>query len=221
MARYGTIAQLKIRAEITAVLTAAETTMLEEILDASSRAIDRACKTIDDGFAVPTVASTKYFTAYGENFLRIPPCIALTTVSVKASRTAATYTAWSTPTTAMAGDGDWLPARGNAQDPTYATLPYNLLIIDRNGDYATFLNGDDAPVVKILATWGSQSVTPADIREACLMQATKWFKQEQGAMAATLGNYEFGQIKYRRGLDREVLSILINGGWIPPLYGGE
>ncbi len=221
MARYGTVDQLKTRAQITAVLTGDETTMLEEILDASSRAIDRACKQVDDGFAVPTVASLKYLTAYGESFLRIPPNIAITTVSVKASRTATTYVDWDTPTTVMAGDGDWIPARGDAQDPTYATLPYNLLIIDRNGDYTRFLDGGDAPVVKILATWGSQSVAPADVREACLMQAEMWFKQEQGAMAATLGNFEFGQIKYRRGLNKTVLNLLISGGWIPPLYGGE
>ncbi len=221
MANYATVDQLRVRAQIQSALDVEKTTMLTEILEASSRAIDHTCKKADDYFVVPTVASLMYLTAYGESFLRISPCIAITTVSVKASRTATTYVDWDTPSTVMAGDGDWIPARGDAQDPTYATLPYNLLIIDRNGDYATFLNGAGAPVVKILATWGSQSTAPADIREACVMQAVKWYKQEQGAMTATLGNYEFGQIKYRRGLDKEVLSILMNGGWISPLYGGE
>ncbi len=219
MATYATVDQLKIRVQIRTVLDADHTTMLTEILEASSRAIDRACKGIDDGFAVPAVASLKYLTAYGENFLRIPSCIAVTTVSVKSSRTATTYTDWDSPTTAMAGDGDWIPAKGNSRDPTYGVLPYTLLLVDLNGTYSIFLNGVGVPVVKILATWGSQTTAPADIREACVMQAAKWHKQEQGAMTAELGNNEFGQITYRRGLDKEVLNILMNGGWIPPLYG--
>jgi len=39
-------------------------------------------------------------------------------------------------------------------------------------------------------------------------------------MASELGPVDFAQIKYRRGLDSGVKQILIDGGWITPLYGG-
>jgi len=120
----------------------------------------------------------------------------------------------------MAGDGDWIPCRGDVDNPIFNQPPYDLLVIDPNGDYSTFLDSDGLPVVKVEATWSSQSEIPADIREATLMQAAIWMKQYQGGMSSELGTINFGRILYRRELSQGVKQILVDGGWMIPLYGG-
>lgn len=221
MASYATTDQVRIRMQQTAAISVDETTMLEEIIEAASRLIDRTCRVVDDAFQAVGAASAMYFTAFGESFLRIPECTSVTGVAVKVSRTSTTYTDWDTPTTPMAGDGDWIPCRGDPEDPTFLTTPYNLLIVDvANGDYSIFADGDGDPTVRITAVWGTESGVPADIREACCMQSIKWFKKFQGAQASELGTDEFGVIQYGRGLSSEVLKILKDGHRIVPLYGG-
>jgi len=219
MTTYATVAQLKIRIQLHATLTADQEVALEELLEASSRNIDRVCRVGENGFAVGSAAD-KYFPAEGESFLNILKCTNISNVAVKASVAATTYTDWATPTTPMAGDGDWIPCRGNPESPEFGVTPYDLLIIDLNGDYSIFIDGGSAPVVKVTAVWGTQASVPSDIREACLMQAAKWFKKYQGAQASELGLDQFGKIKYTRSMDSGVKQILLEGNWILPLYGG-
>lgn len=218
MTVYATTDQLRIRIQQLSTPSVDQLTMMEELLEASSRAIDNFCKR-SEGFA-SVVAEAKYFTATGEAYLRIPMCTEVWEVAVKSSKTATTYTAWTTPTTDMAGDGDWIPARDDPDKPTFGQSPYNLLVIDLNGAYSVFLDGEGAPVVMVTATWGSPSTVPADIREACLMQAAIWLKQFQGAMSSELGTRDLGTIRYKRSLDNNIRHILVDGGWVLPLYGG-
>jgi len=220
MAAYATRAELQIRIQILSVPSADQIAMMEALLDASSRAIDRICGVDDDAFQATGADAIKYLPAYGETYLRIPQCVTITTVAVKASVSATTYTDWATPTTPMAGDGDWIPCRGNPEHPEYGVTPYDLLVIDLNGVYSSFLDSDGLPVIKITAAWGTRSAVPADIREACLMQAAKWYKKFQGAQASDLGTDEFGRIRYARTMDSGVKQILVDGRWILPLYGG-
>jgi len=216
MASYATTDQLRIRIQQLTTPTADELTMMEEILEAASRSIDRMC---NRSFEIAPLEA-KYFTARGEQYLRIPECTEISEVAVKASKTATTYTTWTTPTTPMAGDGDWIPCAGSPDNPVFGQIPYTLIILDPNGSYSYFIDGDGAPVVMVTARWGSSASVPADIREACLMQAAIWFKQFQGAMSVELGTANLGQILYRRNLSSGVKQILIDGGWVLPLYGG-
>lgn len=220
MAMYASVDQVRIRMHQNVALNADQSTMLEEIITAASRGIDRVCRVIDDNFQAVGVAAIKYFTAFGDPFLRIPPCTSITTVAVKASAASTTYTDWDTPTTAMAGDGDWIPARGDPADPIYNTPPYNLLMIEPTGEHAIFLDGSGRPVVKITAVWGAEASVPDDIREACCMQSIKWYKRYQGGQSTELGGSDFGEITYGRGLSKEVMEILRGGHRVVPLYGG-
>jgi len=219
MTVYATAAQLQIRTQMLSVPSAAQLVMMNEILEAASRNIDRMCRRVDNGFISDAVAAAKYFSAFGDPYLKIPQCIEITEVAVKVSVTDDDYTAWDTPTTVMAGDGDWIPCRGSPDDPIFDSVPYDLLIIDPNGDYANFFSSGGAPVVKITAKWRSPLAVPQDIAEATLMQATIWMKQYQGVMSSELDAENFGKILYRRNLSQGVKQILIDGGWVLPLYG--
>lgn len=220
MASYATTDQYIIRTNTRTVPTAAQLAYLEELIEAASRAIDSACFRGEDAFSAAADATARYFTADGKSWLRIPSCAGITEVAVKASITATTYTAWDTPTTAMAGDGDWIPCRGVAEAPEFGVEPYTLLITDLNGDFSTFLDGAGAPVVKITAEWAAGTAVPSEIREFTIMQAAMWAKSYEGAQADEAGSDEFGVIKIRRTLSKLVRDGLADGGWILPLYGG-
>jgi len=219
MTVYGTVSELKIRIQIDSVMTAAQDAMLLEILTAASKSLDQFCNRERDGFQALTVATARHFVGKGEAWLRIPECVEVTSVAVKASVTATTYTAWSTPTTAMAGDGDWIPAAGSHLYPTYDRLPYTLLLVDVNSEYSYFLGSNATPVITVTAKWGPSVAIPTDIREACLMQSAKMYKRFQASAGRSTGSIDFAKISYQRGLDQLVKQVLIDGGWVVPLYG--
>jgi len=219
MTVYGTVEELKIRIQLDATLTAAQEAMLLAILTAASKNLDEVCNRERDGFQALTAAAARYFVGKGESYLRISECVEIAEVAVKASVTATTYTAWTTPTTMMAGDGDWIPASGNALQPTYGRLPYTLILVDPNSDYNYFLDSNAAPVIKVTAKWGPSVAIPSDIREATLMQAAKWYKRFQASASYSTGTVDFGKVSYQRSMDSAVRQILIDGGWIVPLYG--
>lgn len=221
MTAYATTDQMAIRMQSLKVPSAAELIMFEDLLDSASRTIDRACRRADDGFIADTAETARYFTGFGETYLRIADCMEISEVAVKESVTSDDYDAWATPTSPMAGDGDWIPCAGNPEDPTFGRMPYNLLIIDLNGEFSYFIDGDGIPTVKVTAKWGPLESVPSDIREAVCMQAIIWYKTYQGAMSRSLGTVDFGQITTRRGLDKSVRDILVEGMWILPLYGED
>lgn len=221
MALYATAAQVAIRMQKKKALSADELVMLDEIIEGVSRNIDRTCRRAVDGFATPGAASARYYAGEGETHLQIDPCTSITTVSVKDAVGDTAYVAWNTPTSQMAGDGDWVACSGTPEDPNYNTSIFTLLLIDINSEYAFFREGGGVPTVEVLAVWGALSGVPADIQECCAMQSIKWFKQYQSGMSDVLGNLDYGEITYRRGLDKHVRQILIDGNWILPLYAGE
>lgn len=215
---YGTVEQLKMRIQISSTPSASQVTLMEEILEAASRAIDRFCKR-EEGFGNCGIASAKYFTSEGESFLRTPKFLSVSEVAVKTSKSVVDFTSWTKETTYLAGDGDWYAAHGDPKFPDFKS-PYDLILISPLGDYSVFPVGDGAPVIKVTAVWGSQDTVPADIREACLMQAARWLKQFQGSMSSELGTVDLGVIQYRRRLSSDICQILIEGCWVLPLYGG-
>ena len=169
MASYATVAQLRIRVQMRKEPTAAQVTMLEEIIEAASTLVDNACGVAAGAFLEASGEVARYFTAYGLDWLRIPGCTSIAEVAVKASLTATTYTAWTSPTTSMAGDGDWIPARGSKDSPTFGEEPFDLLLIDLNGDYAVFfIEFDSIPESPDTATFymyygNSEASTGSDI----------------------------------------------------------
>lgn len=218
MASYATVDQLRIRTQMLSVPSPDQLTMLEEIIEAASRAIDRYCKR-DEEFGSSWAASVKYFTADGKSYLRIPTFLEVDEVAVKSSITAMTYTVWTKESSYLAGDGDWYAAHGDPENPDF-TPPGDLIIVSPTGSYAVFPDGEGAPVIMVTAIWGATGGIPADIREACLMQSARWLKQLQGSMSTELGTVDLGTIQYRRALASDVRQLLVDGCWVLPLYGG-
>ena len=224
MVAYGTIAELSSRIDITASLTAAKTTAYTAILDAISRKIDNFCGRPLSGFVASSVDVDRYFEGNGYSYLNIPECISITTVAVKESYLDTAYVAWTSPSTALAGDGDWFPVAGTHEHVRFNLTPYNVIIVAPAGDETLFTKGYSSPTVKVTAKWGYAATCPADIREVCLAEATVFIKRYESQMDSDVGNADLGTIalKIRQSsLSRDVREFLVGGRWVVPLYGGN
>lgn len=230
MAGYCTLAEAKARMQKTD--TDADS-FLPMIIDATSRAIDNFCNR-PDGFEASDQATARHLSGNGRAVLLIDECVEITAVAVKDAATDTTYTAWATPTTNMAGDGDWLAFSGDLENPDFNSLPYAALMVDLNGDYNIFTSGrflglrgfrpeGDAsrsvPTVRITARWGYATNVPDPIKEACIMQVIRWYKREQGAMASVLASGELGTLEMFRTLDPDFEFILAMGRYVRPATG--
>ena len=232
MAKYATVEPLKRMMQKT---DDDEDLILESILDAACTKIDRFCNR-PDGFVADSTASARYYKGSGKAYQLIDECVEITAVAVKDSLSEDTYTAWTSPSTMFAGDGDWFPGTGDPDAPSFNELPYTMLFVDPNGDYAWF-TGEDlwqkkrgrnsrganallrAPTVKVTAKWGYSVLVPDDIRQACIMQASRWYKRLQGAMADSLASADLGGLLYQQQLDPDIAGILIDGAYRRPATG--
>ena len=224
MVAYGTVDDLMLRLEAEAILTPERRVMYAEILDAISRKIDAFCRR-PDGF-VATAPTERLFLGSGESFQKIPECTSISSVAVKPNPVVKDYVLWKAPSTPWAGDGDWIPVAGTPSRPIFYRIPYNMIIADPNGAYArfTFSHSGRYPTVKIVATWGASDTVPPPIREATLAEALILIKRYQGGMDSGLSSPELGVIAMRvrqSSLSKDVQDLLVNGGWVLPLYAGE
>ena len=208
-----------------------------------ARALDGAARTINqfcgrpDGFFADVTANAKYYNGRGRSHLYIDECVEITEVAVKDSASDTTYTAWNSPTTALAGDGDWVACAGDPDDPEYNLFPWTLLIVDPNGDESIFIDGaignrggraraPGAPTVRVTARWGYSATIPDDIKTANIMvsgdgrvtivQAARWYKRLQGGMSDTLASADIGQLMFRQVIDPDVALILVQGRYVVP-----
>ena len=223
MVAYATVDQLKIRVNMTAALTAAKTTAYEEILDAMSRKIDGVCRR-PDGFVSTAADETRYFDGKGKHYLRVPECTSITLVSVKASYLDTAYVAWTTPTTVLAGDGDWYPVAGSHSRPIFNRTPYTLLLIDPNGDYSGFPAGGGLPTVEIAAKWGYATTAPSPIREATLAETARLIKRFEASMGGRTADGNLGALVMsvrQAALSKDIRDLLVNSMFVLPLYAGE
>jgi hypothetical protein len=195
---------------------------LTALLSAAERNIDRTCNR-PDGFLADTSATARVYAGSGKPYQWIDECIEITAVAVKETATSSSYTAW--------GSGDYIEASGDPKYPNYNATPYTLLVIDPTGDEAIFTSGKyttrggfkpvtdvtrGAPTVQVTAKWGFASSVPADIKEACLMQAARWYKREESAMADVLASGELGQLMYMKSLDPDIKRLLVDGRYVRP-----
>ena len=209
---YATPAELRTQINKVSTTGSGSDVNLTILLDAVSDLLDKFFNR-PDGFTADTVATARYFAGNGKPYLLIDECVEIATVAVKDSSSDTTYTDWTTPTTNMAGDGDWLAFAGDPKAPNFNDLPYTAIMVDPNGDYAVFTTGKfttrggfrpstgisrGAPTVKVTAKWGYSVAAPAVVKQATLALAARWFKQSEGAWSDTLASPDFGQMLYRR-----------------------
>lgn len=227
---YAGIADLKPRIQKT---DDSDDAWLSELLEAAALLINQFCNR-EDGFKAVTTATAKYYMGSGLAHQLIDECVSITEVAVKSSASDATYTAWDTPTTNLAGDGDWVAYSGFSRAPDFNGLPFTSLQVDVNGDHVVFTGGKFGglrgfrpsqataryvPTVRVTALWGYSVDTPRTIKEACLMQSARWYKRFQSSMADSLATGDFGTLTFQRVLDPDIELILQSGRYVYPAIG--
>lgn len=229
---YATTAQLKAAMNKT---TAGDDTVLDRLLDAATVWIDRVINQHKPGFDffdAPAGATARVYGGSGKAWQRIDPCIEITLVAVKTGRTAATFTDWTTD--------NWIAYRGSHQHPNFNDLPFTSIMTEPGGDFATFLSGRygtihdyfpsmarpvlqlrgrNTPTVQVTARWGYSDDPPADIVDVCIMQAARWYKREQSAMADALAAGELGILVFRLEMDPDIAAKLKGGRHFKPALG--
>jgi len=221
---YGTTDELKNRLNLRKAPSATDLVVYEEILAAFSRKIDNFCRR-PDGFVAPAVDVTRHLAGNGLTYLKVPECVSITTVEVKDSYNDTTYDTWTTPSTVLAGDGDWFPIAGTPSRPIYDRLPFRYIMIDPNGDYDAFTESlFGLPTVKLTLKPGYSVTVPDLIREVCLAESIKLAERFSGGMDSTLGSSDLGVISMRirqTALSRDIKELLVDGMMVLPLYSGE
>jgi len=231
---YATLAQFK--AEIDLKDTDATwTATITRLLDSATGNIDRFCNR-PDGFIADEVASARYYVGSGKPYQLVDEFVELPAVAVKGSSSddEDSYTAWTIGTLGTTTEADVFAVTGDPKLPDYVSTPYTMLIVGANGDHSVFTSGSysfksgfrpyttvpgGVPTVEVTAKWGYATTVPAEINTACIMQAARWFKRLQSAMADTLASSEMGTLMYTKGLDPAIQQILVNGRYVKPMTG--
>lgn len=231
-AAYATVKELRAETQIDRTTLDWE---LSLILDAAKQAIDNYCNR-PDGFAAWPTASIRYYSGSGTTWQAIHEAAAVTAVAVKDSATddEDEYTAWTLGTVGSTTEADVFPATGDPAMPEYSRTPYTLLITAPNGDYSIFTSGafshrrgfrphitgtKGIPTVKVTARWGYSDDPPHAIKQACLMQASRWHQRLKSGMADTIAGPEFGKLMFRKALDPDIQMLLTMGRYVVPTLG--
>ncbi len=198
MADYATIAELKADVPDSPLFDPADESydvVLGKMITAASRLIDKYVGGFENCFYPSTDTETRYYDGNGEDQIWIDPLLSLTSLAVSESggRAASDYTTWTLNT-----DFYTYP---------YHTTPYEKLIVDNDaGSKGTF--GTTRKGVKIVGVWGYSSTPPADVKQACKIQAMRWFmRAKQGYQDAGV-NANLGEMIYAQELDPDVKMLL-------------
>jgi len=233
MPSYATVSEFKDEVQITSHTTS---DWIEALLDAAEQAINNICKR-PDGFVADAVANARYYSGTGLPWQEIDECTSVSAVAVKDSPSddEDSYTSWTVGTVGTTTDADVFPARGSGRNPQYGKTPYNLLVIGLNGAYSYFPSGRittrrgfkpeytggvNLPTIKVTAKWGYATTVPYTIKQACIMQAARWYQRLKSSMADTTAGPEYGALLYRKVIDPDIELILVQGGYVKPTIGG-
>lgn len=223
---YATATELKAQIDKTSTRGITDAN-LQIIIDAAARAIDNLTGRGMDGYQATGIPTARIFAGSGKPYQWLQSDAAeITLVAVKESVTSASYTSWAAT--------DWFGFSGDPLDPDFNSLPYTGIMVDVTGDQSIFISGAyitrqgfasstdagrGAPTVQITADWGYATVVPGAIKEATIMQATRWYKRLQSAMADGLGDAALGRIIYAKPVDPAIDMLLRQGRFIIPSIG--
>ncbi|HML23516.1 MAG TPA: hypothetical protein PKD09_17805 [Aggregatilinea sp.] len=222
MTAYVTAEEIRAQA---GKLSDTDDTLLGALAAAATEAINNYCGR-PDGFLAAATGSARLFAGTGTATMRIDECAAISLVEVKDSVTDTGYTAWAA--------SDWIGFSGDPMRPDFNRLPYTGLMIAPGGSYAAFSDGryngrggfrpaadrmQAVPTVRVTARWGYALVLPDVIRQACITQASRWYKRGQASWSDAIGNADVGQLFYRRVLDPDVELMLKAGRFVRMAVG--
>lgn len=164
---------------------AARDSKVEDHIEAASRWIDQ--QTATQFFAT---TDTRYFTAEKTTRLKVVDLLTVTTLKTDDDGDRTYETTWQTT------DYDLMP---------YNYTPYQWIEVTPQGSYFFPLTRKG---VEIAGTWGYYSSAPADIKEACLMQAARYYARETTILGQS-GTTTLGTITLQVPSDKDIRDLLV------------
>jgi len=211
-AAYASVLELR---RFTSKLLSEDDFEIQMALDAAKVVIDGYCNR-PRGFVASSIATTRLYSGNSNSFLLIDECTSVTNVEVKDQPTNTTYTTWDA--------GDWIACSGDPEMPNFNDTPYDMIVVSGTGTPRYFHGSglyewrdytDEQsllrrlPNVRITATWGYADTCPAQVKLACMAQATRWIKRGASAWADTLASADAGgTLFYRKMLDPDIQFML-------------
>jgi len=183
---YATLAEVKARLGIT---DSTDDSILEQVVEAASRAIDNYC----GRHFYQKTSTTLYLTGEFGDLLLVPDLVSVTTLKTDDDGDRTYEATWTT------SDYDLSPY--NASE---FSKPYTRIETTPNGNYSF---PTTAKGIEIAGTWGWPAV-PDEVNEACLLQAEILFKRKD-AIFGVLAGGEFGQPVRISKLDPQVGMLLM------------
>lgn len=184
---YCTLAELKARADIG---DTEDDTILTQVISAVSRWIDDFC---GRRFYTTSANETRYFTAEDYDQLKVSDIVSITTLKTDADGDRTYETTWD-----AALDYDLEPFNASLD-----SKPYNKIRVTPNGHWSfpTLRKG-----VQIVGKFG-WSITPVQVKEACLIQCERIFKRKDAPFGVT-GDAASGELRLIPKLDVDVQAML-------------
>lgn len=225
MASYATIAELMTQIDKTGTTGTGSAANLQLLLDASTDAINSLCNH-PDGFVSLSTSTARTYNGEGGPYQWIDECTAITLVEVKDSPTDSTFAPWAST--------DWIAFSGDPDAPDFNRLPYTAIMVMPNGTFSHFVSGRfttrrgfmpdttvtrGTPTVRVTAKWGYAVTVPSRVKEACLIQAARWFKRGESSWADAMAPASFGTLMFTKTLDPDVEAMLIKGRLVRPAIG--
>jgi len=197
--RYATAAELRSRLDVAATV---HDTVLNNVLEAASRAIDGVCNR-PDGFLALTSATERSYRGDGERHLSIDECVEITAV-VETDTDGAETTL---------DAGDYAAYRGSYEFPVFSA-PYTAIMRTDDDEgytsYATFTKARWANW-SVTARWGYADAIPALVREATVAQAARWWMRGRSAWSDVVIAADGKWMAYRQTVDPDIAMMLDHG----------
>jgi len=185
---YCTVDELRARMGYPASDTAKDT-MMEDIIEAASRWIDRWCSR---RFYADTANSTRYYTATSHRTLLLnDDVVSIGTLATDSDGDRVYEYTWAST------DYDLLPLNASADGK-----PYTMIQTTPQGNY-------EFPLYqKSVSIYGKFGLScPHDVREACLLMSARLFKRKDAPFGIA-GVSELGTIQVIDRIDRDVQALL-------------
>lgn len=201
---YITPADVKAGTPDTTWLTAYDT-LLAGLVTFASRAIDAFTHKRDGEWVASPTPNLRYFDGSGKIHQIIDPCTSVIEVAVDETGSGL-YTVW------VAGQDyfTW-PYNPDVTSPiTRLDLNVSLLTTNKPAWYRYQKS------VRVNATWGWSNVAPGFIKQAALIQCTRWFGRAQQAYKDTGALPELHTMTYTQSIDPDIEALLTRKGVLGP-----
>lgn len=202
MANYCTLAEIKAQLPETlgSAAMSSDTSfdpLIDGLIPAVSRLIDREVGMWPDFFAASTAGETRYYDGNGDTVITIDPFVSLSAVAVAESGgvESSDYVAWSS--------SDYIVYPLNA---AAKAQPYTELRVDIwNGSQLYF---DPYPrAVRVTAVFGYSLTAPALVKQACIAQTMRYYMKAKNAYNES-GMQSFGPVVIKPMLDLDIAQML-------------